>query len=262
MPALANRPGRTGLHLSRPVATALALAATALAFALFNEQQLVHGVLYRLAAHDPRSAAINFGALAIQGAMLFAAIAWLPRRWFGIVIALAALSTAIVMGYQQVLHDRLDTASLAWMIGERREANAALATFAVPIVIAGAQWLVAIIAILAARWLTIGWRQRAIAPLASIVLVVAFAFAHLPALALGYDTVGSERALYIFGARLILADPPPARAQASIWYPRAPPNCAISSGWSMKALRMTPMPASSLPRSRPTRRSTSVKRHR
>jgi glucan phosphoethanolaminetransferase (alkaline phosphatase superfamily) len=221
MPALANRPGQNSPRLNRLIAATVALGLTALAFALFNEQQLIHGVLYRLAAHDPRSAAINFGALAIQGGLLFAAIACLPRRWFGLVFSLAALSAAVVMGYQQVLHDRLDTASLAWMIGERREANAALATFAMPIVIAGAQWLGAIIAILAARRLTIGWRQRAIAPLALIVLVVAFAFAHLPGLALGYDTVGSERALYVFGARLILAEPPPERAKVELVPERA-----------------------------------------
>lgn len=194
------------------IGIALAAALVAVAYALFNEQQLIHGVLYRLGAHDPRSALVNFVALAAQAAVLLAAVVWLPRRWFMILGVLGAISAAVFMGYQQVLHERLDTASLAWMLGERREANAALATFATPLGIAAAKWLVAIAVILAARRLTIGWRKRSIAPVASLALVVAFALASLPFSAIGYDTVGSERALYVYGARMLLAEPPPPRA--------------------------------------------------
>lgn len=206
---------RTRIFAHRWVGATLA-ALVAIAYALFNEQQLIHGVLYRLGANDPRSALVNFIALAVQGAVLLAAVVWLPRRWFAVLGALGALSAAIFIGYQQVLHERLDTASLAWMLGERRVAGAAFATFAAPLAIATAKWLGALIAIVAARRLTAGLRERPVSPATSIALVVGLIGASVPFSAAGYDMVGSERALYIYGARMVFAEPPPPRAKVAL----------------------------------------------
>lgn len=207
---------------NRWIGAILASALLAFAYALFNEQQLIHGVLYRLAAHDLRSALVDFLALACQGAVLLAAIVWLPQRWFTILFVLSATSAAIVMGYQEVLQERLDTASLAWMFGERRVAGAALATFAGPLAIAAVKWMATLLAIIGARQLTAGLRERRVSPLLSIALVVGLVGAHVPFSAAGYDMFGSERALYIYGARMIFAEPPPPRGKVAMPIVRVP----------------------------------------
>src|SRR5690606_26405009 len=92
----------------------------AIGYALANRFQLTHDVVYRLAAGDPENAASAFAVLAAQGAGLLAALAWLPRRWAALLLALAATSILVNMGYSGLVGELLGAGSLAWLVAEAR----------------------------------------------------------------------------------------------------------------------------------------------
>ncbi|NCP10454.1 MAG: hypothetical protein GW859_00610 [Sphingomonadales bacterium] len=206
-----------------PVVIFAALALFALAYALINEQQLVHRILYRLAAHDRASAILNFTALGIQALALLAATIVLPRRWYAVAFILLMISAGFTMGYQQVMGEPLDAPTVQWVFGERRLAVQAGATFLVPLAVAAAKWLATGALMLATRRLLY---RRDAGRTAIVAAAIALIAAPLPLMAAGISTIGSERALYQFGVEVLRAEPPPPRAAVAIGRPTladAPP---------------------------------------
>jgi hypothetical protein len=187
------------------------LAVFAGGFAIANRFQLVHGVLYRWAAHDPGHAASNFALLAVQAAALLAAIVLLGRRWFSVVMTLALVSILVNLGYGQTVNDTMDAGKLAWMAGESRQAGNAAGQFAGPLLFAGAQAAVAIALFVVARLLlrkSLGQPPVRFGGALGLALLLAPSLLAVP---LGVEANAAERNLYSLGLAIAEADPPPPR---------------------------------------------------
>jgi len=195
---------------------AAAVLLFAAGFALANRFQLVHSVLYRLAAGDAASAASAFAFLAAQAALLLAATWLFPRRWFTALLALAGASILVNLGYGQVVGAPLDAATLGWMLAEARQAGAAAGEFGAPLLLAGVQAALALALLAAARVLAqrSGWlpaSRRALPPLL-VLLTVPWLAMRL----LGLWPESAERNLYGLGWDIVTAEAPPPRAAPAL----------------------------------------------
>eukprot|EP01034_Spumella_vulgaris_P006469 gene6469-8234_t len=123
--------GEQGPRSMRAVAGRLAAALLlfAVGYGIANRFQLIHGVAYRYAAGDPHGAIVAFLFMAFQAAVLLAALLLLPRRWAGLVLARAAASMLVNIGYSQIVPELVDGGSLAWMIAEVRQLGNAAGEF-------------------------------------------------------------------------------------------------------------------------------------
>ncbi len=196
-------------------ALALATALFALGFAVANRFQLTHGVLYRAAANDWASAAGNFSVLALQALALLAAIALLGRALFVGAMALAFASILINLGYGQTVNDVLGAGTMAWMAAETRQAGNAAGEFAAPLVLAGAQAVLAIALFVAARLALLrgGWSVRGWKPATGgLALLLAPSVLGV----VGFPASAAERNVYSLGAEVALAEPPPPRAAVEL----------------------------------------------
>jgi len=191
----------------------------AMGFAAANRFQLTYDVIYRLAADDAASASIAFAFLAAQAAVLLIALWWLPRRWFIALAALAGASILVNLGYGETVAGPLDAATLAWMLGEARQAGHAAGEFAAPLLSAAAQTFSAIALLAGSRFAA---RRSGILPRASGWQFAAIAILLLaPSIAYRIVDVwpeSAERNLYALGWDIATADPPPPRA-APEWAP-------------------------------------------
>jgi len=184
-------------------------------FAIANRFQLINGVLYRWAAHDPAHAASNFAFLAIQAAALLAATVLLGRKLFGAAMALAFLSILVNLGYGQTTRAPIDIGTLTWMAAETRQAGNVMGEFAGPLLFAGAQAAAAVALFVAARaLLRRAWHPASPRLGASVGLLLLLA----PNLAVpfGLPANAAERNLYSLGIELAEADPPPPRAPVNL----------------------------------------------
>jgi hypothetical protein len=197
-------------------ALALATALFALGFAVANRFQLTHGVLYRAAASDWASAAVNLAALALQALALLAAIALLGRRLFIGAMVLAFGSILLNLGYGQAVNDVIGAGTLAWMLAESRQAGNAAGEFAGTLLLAGLQAVLAIalfvgtrVALRRGAWQADGWKAGA----GGLVLVLG---PSLVAAAAGHPASAAERNAYSLGLEVALAEPPPPRAPVEL----------------------------------------------
>jgi hypothetical protein len=197
-------------------ALALAIALFAAGFAVANRFQLTHGVLYRLAANDWPSAASNFLILAVQALALLAAIALLGRKLFIAAMALAFVSILVNLGYGQTLGDVIDAGKVAWMGAETRQVGNVVGEFARPLILAGAQTVLAVALFVAARmalrrgaWT---WSGR-LATASGIVVLIAPSV--LGALS-GMPVTAAERNYYTLALEVLMAEPPPPRAPVDL----------------------------------------------
>lgn len=184
-------------------------------FAVANRFQLVNGVLYRWAAHDLADASENLLLLALQAAMLLAAIVLLGRKLFAAAMVLAFVSILVNLGYGQTTHAPLDIGTLTWMAAETRQVGNVAGEFAVPLMLAGAQAAAAIAVFIAARILlkrTFRLRSTRLGEAIGLALLVAPNLLPL----LGLPASAAERNLYALGIELAEAPPPPPRAKIDL----------------------------------------------
>jgi hypothetical protein len=190
---------------------ALAVGPFAAGFAVANRYQLTHGVLYRLAANDWPSAAVNFGLLAVQALALLVAIVLLGHRFFAAAMALALVSIFVNLGYGQTLGDVIDAGKLAWMAGEARQVGNAAGEFTTPLLVAGVQAAASVALFAAARAAIRRGGLPRLGPKASLAGV-----ALLLAPSLLLPASAAERNLYSLGLEVALAEAPPSRAAVDL----------------------------------------------
>ncbi|WP_198040430.1 sulfatase-like hydrolase/transferase [Sphingopyxis sp. QXT-31] len=195
---------------------AAGLLAFALGYALANQYQLTHDVVYRLAARDPASAASAFAVLAAQAAGLLAALVWLPRRWARLLLGLAGASILVNLGYSGLVRELLTAGTLAWIAAEARQAGNAAGEFGGPLLLAGAQTIAAVACFAAARALLL---RSGLVPSGRRFLWVGAVLLLLPGLLirpLERWPEGAERNLYGLAWELATAAPPPRRGEVTL----------------------------------------------
>ncbi len=131
-------------------------------------------------------------------------------------MALAFASILVNLGYGQTVNDVIGAGTMAWMAAETRQAGNAAGEFAAPLLLAGAQAVLAIALFVAARaalrrggWDPRGWQAGA----GGLALLLA---PSLLAGALGLPASAAERNLYSLGLEVALAEPPPPRAPVDL----------------------------------------------
>lgn len=200
----------------------LGLLLFGLAYAILNQHLLTQSILYRAAANDYDTAVTATASFAIQSLLLLLAIVLLPGRWFGLAMIFLATSSAVNVGYGQLLNDVIDLHKISWMLTEVRQAANAAGEFALPVFIAFCKFAVAILFLFGARKAMrepvcrsisarFSGKIRASFPL--IVLLVA------PSViwpATGFGPEAAERNVYGYVAKLAAADPPPARGAVTV----------------------------------------------
>lgn len=206
----ARRAGRKGWL------AAAGLLAFALGYALANQYQLIHDVVYRLAARDPASAASAFAVLAAQAAGLLAALAWLPRRWAMLLLGLAGASIVVNLGYSGLVRELLTAGTLAWIAAEARQVGNAAGEFGGALLLAGAQTLAALACFAAARALLL---RSGLVPAGRRLAWAGVGLLILPGLLirpLERWPEGAERNLYGLAWELAIAAPPPPREAVTL----------------------------------------------
>ncbi len=184
-------------------------------FALANRFQLVHSVLYRLAAGDTASAASAFFFLGAQAALLLAATWLLSSRWFAFLLGLAGVSTLVNLGYGQVVGAPLDAATLGWMLAEVRQARNAAGEFAAPLLLAALQAAAALAFFASSRALArqSGWLPPRTPALALLLVLIVPSLAHR---LLGAWPESAERNLYGLTFDIVRAEAPPPRSAPAL----------------------------------------------
>ncbi len=207
---IARRAGRQG------GLAAAGLLAFALGYALANQYQLIHDVVYRLAARDPASAASAFAVLAAQAAGFLTALLWLPRRWAMLLLGLAGVSILVNLGYVGLVRELLTAGTLAWMAAEARQAGNAASEFGGALLLAGAKTVLSVAFFAAARAALLRSRLvptgRRFAWTGAVLLL-------LPGLLirpLDRWPEGAERNLYGLAWELATAAPPPPRSAVTL----------------------------------------------
>ncbi len=195
---------------------AMALLLFAVGYGIANRFQLVHGVAYRLAAGDGRSAAVSTLFLGFQALVLLAALILLPRRWAVGLLALAGASILVNLGYAQIVDELVDGGSLAWMIAEVRQAGNAAGEFGGDFLFVGAQVaaalaLFAVARRLARRALPMPWSPAIAAALLALLAAPSLLYRLAPV-----SPEGAERSLYGLSWDLLRSPPPPARTAVAI----------------------------------------------
>lgn len=217
--------GDQGPRSRRAVAGRLAAALLLFGagYGIANRFQLIHGVAYRYAAGDPHGAIVAFLFMAFQAAVLLAALLLLPRRWAALVLALAAASLLVNIGYSQIVPELVDGGSLAWMIAEVRQLGNAAGEFGGDFVLVAGQVAAALALFVAARRLARGavpmpWGRGIAATLVVLLVAPSPIYRHAEVW-----PEGAERSLYGLGWDLASAPPPPPRAAPALTPDRAAP---------------------------------------
>jgi hypothetical protein len=192
------------------------LLAFALGYALANQYQLIHDVVYRLAARDPASAGSAFAVLAAQAVGLLAALVWLPRRWAMPMLGLAGASILVNLGYSGLVRELLTAGTLAWIAAEVRQAGNAAGEFGGALLLAGAQTIAAVACFAAARALLL---RSGLVPAGRRLAWAGAVLLLLPGLLirpLERWPEGAERNLYGLAWELAMAAPPPPRGAVAL----------------------------------------------
>ena len=199
---------------SPPARMAAGLVLFAGAYAILNYHQLVHDVLYRMAAHDYPSAITAYVSLSAQALALLLGVTCLPRTAVRVLFVLIGASAYANIVFGDILGDTIDVQKMAWMFAETHQAGQAFGLFIVPALL-GAAKLICALALL-------GLTRRLVRPLIAqrqelrwaghwllvcAVLIVPSFVALRPAAA--------ERNVFGYTAALMTAPPPPARAPVS-----------------------------------------------
>lgn len=114
-------------------------------YLILNYEILRTGVLFRLAAHDMRSASLNMVSYMAQGALLVVVVTLIKRGYLAVLFALIAVSGATNLVYQSVLEDVLSASSLEWLLGESRSFLPAFKQFGFPFLMGAVKVLLVLI---------------------------------------------------------------------------------------------------------------------
>jgi hypothetical protein len=199
--------------LGRRVAAMLLFGA---GYAIANRFQLTQSIAYRLAAGDPQSALIAFSFMALQAAVLMAALFLFPRRWAAALLTLAGASILINLGYGQIIGELVDAGSLAWMLAETGQAGNAAGEFGGEFLWIAAQLVAALALFAAARRVArsaraLPWGRGTAATLLVLLVLPSLLYRHAPVW-----PEAAERNLYGLGWDLAAAAPPPPRAAVAL----------------------------------------------
>lgn len=191
--------------------SAAALLLFALGYAIANRFQLIHGIAYRQAAGDRQGAIIALLFMGFQATVLLAGLLLLPRRWAALLLALAAASMLINIGYSQIVPELVDGGSLAWMIAEVRQLGNAAGEFGGDFLLVAVQVAAALVLFVAARRLARGaimmpWGRGIAAALIVLLIAPSPIYRHSAAF-----PESAERSLYGLGWDLATASPAPPR---------------------------------------------------
>jgi Sulfatase len=206
--------------MSRGIRVLLIFGLFAGAYAILNQELLIHAILYRIGAADYRSALISFAGFAFQALALLCATVILPRRWFAGMLALMSISALLNIVYGLIVQDTLDPAKINWLLAEAGQAGAVAGEFNGALVSAVLLTAVVIVLLILARRLA---RPMFAAPHPLWTGLVAIL---LPVLIIDLpDQVpaAAERNAYVHLARVLTAPPPPPRAAVPV-DPATPPD--------------------------------------
>lgn len=216
---------RTGPKRRRDAARiAAALLLFATGYVIANRFQLVQGVLYRFAAGDTGGGIVAFLFMVFQAAVFLAALLIFPRRWVVALLALAAASILVNIGYTQVIPELVDGGTLAWMIAEARQARHAAGQFGPIFLWVGVQVAAALALFVAARRLArraivMTWSRGVAALLLVLLIAPSPIYRHFEVW-----PESAERSLYGLGWDLLDAPPPPRRGAIDLARDAAAPT--------------------------------------
>jgi glucan phosphoethanolaminetransferase (alkaline phosphatase superfamily) len=129
----------------------LALALGSVAYVLINYKMLVAKLLYRFAAYDYQSVAVNAATFFLHFTLLLLAFVVLPRRAAAVAAVLVFVSGLINVAYADIMGTYLDASAMLWLLSEARQAGTAFKEVAPMLALAGAKVLLALLCLLGAR---------------------------------------------------------------------------------------------------------------
>ncbi|GAB5487691.1 MAG: hypothetical protein Pars2KO_12610 [Parasphingorhabdus sp.] len=193
----------------------------AIAYALINSELLIHSILYRLAANDSSSAFFASISIMLQSLITLVLVVLLPKRFFGLLLGIVAVSTAINLTYSGILGEVVDRSKIAWMLVEARQSTNAAGQFAGDFAIAAFKTGMALLLLAGTRYylrpavnrFTIRFKPAQTSSiLLSLTALVAYVL--IPFSVTG--SVASERNALVYAAQVAMADPAPERALVTI----------------------------------------------
>ncbi len=185
-------------------------------YALADRFQLTHSVLYRAAANDYPNAIGNLIWLAIQAAMLLAAMVLLSRKLFVLAMGLVTASVFANLSYGMTVNDLLDASKVSWLLAEARHARDAVGQLTFDFGLAVLQAAGAVILFILARRVI---RSQVWAPQGRLANAWGAILIVIPTIihgATGLHPLSAERNIYSHGVELAFADKAPARRNVDL----------------------------------------------
>jgi hypothetical protein len=200
----------------------LALIMFAIGYGLCNQHNLVHGILYRAAANDYRSAIEATMAMGVQAAFLCVSLVLVSRRMFWIFLLISGFSVTINSIFGQILNNTIDYTQFSWLISESRQASNAAGQFTRPVIIAIAKTISGLSLFAMFRYIMghtrmLGTKLGTLSDTRQDLFAICLFL--LPSAAFILDLPGprgSERNIYEFAGQLAVSPPPPSRESVRI----------------------------------------------